>query len=105
MSYSGKGPCTQGATVSPQSAQERALLRSDLLLKIERSGVRRVLRERIAKDLTRFRQTSRVDEGAREGDAQIVRVRRRDAPAKEVHRGFRVAKQARRFRADRVVAG
>src|SRR2546427_13304056 len=103
MSLSGKARVRQAPHLSAESAQNGGLLRSDLLLKIEGGGVRRICGQDIADDLTRLGQTVCFDETARERDAEIVRVQRGDTAAKKVDRRIRVAKLARRFGRDRVI--
>src|SRR5947209_14026060 len=98
MSLSGKAGVRGAPHVGAESAQNGGLLRSDLLLKIEGGGVRRICGQDISDDLTRLGQTVCFDETARECDAEIVRVQRGDTATKKVDRRVRVAKLTRRFR-------
>ena len=82
--------------IGEKIAQRRGLLRPDLLLKVERCGVGRVLGERVAKHLAGFREPARLDETTGEGDAEIVRVRRADASPEELDRRIGVPKLPRR---------
>src|SRR5437660_3759670 len=98
MCKPGKARCARARTRLVENRAAKRLLRPDLLLKVERCGVGRILGERVAKHLAGFREPARLDETAREGDAEIVRVRRADASPEELDRCIGVPKLPRRFR-------